>query len=59
MPDTPARYLTMAPRRVVFTGRTQTSYVYLLTEPMGESLHQDFSPQLTPRDVLELRRART
>jgi hypothetical protein len=32
----------------------QQGYVYMQTEPVGKNFHPDFSPQLTPREILEL-----
>lgn len=31
----------------------QQNYVYYLTEPLGENFHPEFSPELTPREMLE------
>lgn len=32
----------------------QQNYTYTLTAPMGEAFHDNFKPQLTPKDMLEL-----
>ena len=32
----------------------QKNYTYELTEPAGENFHPDFTPQLTPQQMLEL-----
>jgi len=32
----------------------QTDYVYFLTEPEGDNFHPDFTPDLTPGEMLEL-----
>lgn len=32
----------------------QTNYTYVRTEPVGENFHPDFTPELTPREMLEL-----
>jgi hypothetical protein len=32
----------------------QQNYVYLVTEPMGQNVHPDFRPELTPKEMLEL-----
>lgn len=32
----------------------QRSYVYHLTEPPGENFHSDFTPELTPREMLAM-----
>jgi hypothetical protein len=34
--------------------RMQQGYVYYLTEPAGQHFHQDFRPELTPKQMLEL-----
>ncbi|MBU1095517.1 MAG: hypothetical protein KKB34_03465 [Bacteroidetes bacterium] len=41
-------------KRVVVNDLMQTDYVYLLTEPMGANFHPDFSPELTPKEMLKL-----
>jgi hypothetical protein len=41
-------------RRIIVHDLMQTDYVYVLTEPMGESFAPDFHPELTPKDMLEL-----
>lgn len=32
----------------------QQNYTYVLTEPMGEHFHPEFTPKLTPKQMLEL-----
>lgn len=32
----------------------QTGYTYLLSEPVGRNFHPDFTPELTPKQMLEL-----
>jgi len=32
----------------------QSGYAYLLTQPVGKNFDDEFEPQLTPRDMLEL-----
>ena len=32
----------------------QTGYTYLLSEPAGRNFHPDFTPELTPKQMLEL-----
>ena len=44
----------MKPRRIVVNDLMQQSYVYLVTEPMGQNFHPDFRPELTPKEMLEL-----
>ncbi|NTS41625.1 hypothetical protein HRG84_11975 [Flavisolibacter sp. BT320] len=41
-------------RTVTVHDKMQRSYTYLLTEPVGKNFHPDFTPQLTPADMLEL-----
>jgi len=44
----------MKPKRVVVSDRMQKRYVYWLTEPAGRHFHPDFSPELTPKQMLRL-----
>ncbi len=44
----------MEKRKVIVNDLMQTDYVYFLTEPMGENFHPDFSPDLTPKQMLEM-----
>ena len=39
---------------VIVNDRMQTNYRYELTEPVGENLHSEFKPELTPKEMLEL-----
>ncbi|MBK5102443.1 MAG: hypothetical protein JJE15_15895, partial [Desulfobacteraceae bacterium] len=32
----------------------QTNYSYELIEPVGKNYHPEFSPELTPKEILEL-----
>jgi len=32
----------------------QKNYSYFLTEPIGKNFHQDFKPDLSPKDMLSL-----
>ena len=41
-------------KRVVVNDNMQKEYVYFLTEPIGENFHNEFNPELTPKDMLEL-----
>jgi len=41
-------------REVIVNDLMQTDYRYLLTEPVGENFHPDFSPELTPKEMLRL-----
>ncbi len=44
----------MRPCRVIVNDKMQKDYIYILTEPEGESFAADFSPELTPQEMLEL-----
>src|SRR5262249_47541752 len=44
----------MRPVRVEVNDLMQQGYVYHLTEPTGQHFHQDFHPELTPKQMLEL-----
>ncbi len=44
----------MKPKTVIVNDKMQKGYRYQLTEPMGKNFAQDFKPQLTPRQMLEL-----
>ena len=44
----------MRSRKVVVNDLMQKNYVYYLTEPAGKNFHPDFSPQLTPGQMLEM-----
>jgi hypothetical protein len=39
---------------VIVNDKMQKNYRYFLTEPTGKNFHPDFSPQLTPSDMLKL-----
>lgn len=44
----------MAIKRVTVNDSFQQDYEYELAEPVGENFHADFSPELTPKEMLEL-----
>jgi hypothetical protein len=44
----------MRPRDVLVEDRMQRGYVYELTEPAGRNFHPDFTPELTPAEMLAL-----
>lgn len=44
----------MKRQRVVVNDLMQKNYVYFRTEPIGENFQSGFSPDLTPREMLEL-----
>lgn len=41
-------------RRIVVNDLMQQGYVYLLTEPVGRNFHPGFTPELTPKQMLNL-----
>ncbi len=41
-------------KKIVVNDRMQKGYVYYLTEPEGENFDPEFSPDLTPAEMLEL-----
>ena len=44
----------MKPREIIVNDRVQKGYRYLLTKPVGRCFHPDFTPELTPKQLLEL-----
>ena len=44
----------MKAKRVTVNDLMQKDYVYFLTEPEGKNFHPDFTPNLTPFEMLEL-----
>ena len=44
----------MKSREVTVNDLMQQGYVYRLDEPEGENFHPDFSPELTPKHMLEM-----
>ena len=42
------------PADVLVNDRMQTGYIYELTEPEGRNFHPDFTPELTPAEMLAL-----
>ena len=41
-------------KKVVGHDRMQDGYTYLRSEPVGKNFHEDFRPELTPKEMLEL-----
>lgn len=41
-------------KTVLVNDKMQRNYRYSLVEPTGKNFHQDFNPQLTPQEMLEL-----
>ena len=44
----------MKTKTVIVSDRMQKKYVYTLTEPVGKNFDQNFKPELTPKEMLEL-----
>jgi len=44
----------MQPRRIVVHDLMQQGYAYVLTEPEGRHFQRDFTPELTPKQMLAL-----
>ena len=44
----------MEPVKVVVNDLMQQGYEYWLTEAAGRNFHPDFTPELTPQEMLEL-----
>ena len=44
----------MTPETVVVQDTMQSGYSYVLLEPPGENFREDFRPELTPKQMLEL-----
>jgi hypothetical protein len=47
-------YIQGMAKRVVVNDKMQRGYVYHRTEPVGRNFAQDFTPELTPRQMLAL-----
>ena len=41
-------------KKIVVNDYFQKNYTYILTEPIGQNFHNDFNPQLTPIQMLNL-----
>ena len=46
----------MKPVRVEVNDKMQKGYVYFRTKPMGRAFRSGFTPELTPKQMLETRR---
>jgi hypothetical protein len=46
--------MRMKKRKIVVNDRMQKNYVYFLVEPAGKNFHPDFSPDLTPKQMLAM-----
>jgi hypothetical protein len=44
----------MIQRKIVVNDLMQKNYIYYRTEPAGENFHPDFSPELTPKQMLAM-----
>lgn len=42
------------PKKVVVNDLMQKNYSYKLTEPAGRNFHEEFNPELTPKQLLKL-----
>ena len=50
----PADWPRMEPRTVTVNDRMQHGYAYVLSEPEGQNFSPEFTPDLTPAEMLEL-----
>lgn len=41
-------------KKIIVNDLMQKNYVYFLTEPIGKHFHEDFKPELTPKQMLSL-----
>ena len=41
-------------KKIIVNDLMQKDYVYFLTEPIGKHFHEDFKPELTPKQMLNL-----
>lgn len=41
-------------KKVKLSDKFQDNYTYEITEPVGKNFHKDFTPELTPQEMLEL-----
>jgi len=41
-------------RKITVNDTMQQNCAYYCTEPMGKNFHTDFTPELTPKEMLEL-----
>lgn len=44
----------MRPKEIIVNDHMQQGYRYFLTEPAGRGFHPDFTPDLTPREMLKM-----
>jgi hypothetical protein len=44
----------MKMRKVIVNDLMQKNYIYYRTEPMGKNFHAEFSPEVTPKQMLEM-----
>jgi hypothetical protein len=42
------------PKKIIVNDIMQKNYTYYITEPMGKNFDSQFTPQLTPKEMLEL-----
>lgn len=48
------KIFTKYEERIFADDLMQKNYSYFLTEPIGKNFHQDFKPDLSPKDMLSL-----
>ena len=44
----------MRPKEIHVNDHMQKGYHYILTDPVGQGFHPDFTPDLTPKEMLEM-----
>jgi hypothetical protein len=44
----------MKPKEIIVNDHMQKGYRYILTEPIGRGFHPDFTPDLTPKEMLQM-----
>ena len=44
----------MKKKKVIVKDLMQNNYVYYITEPVGKNFHPDFSPEVTPKQMLKM-----
>lgn len=46
--------MTTRPQKITVNDKAQKNYEYFLTQPMGKNFHEEFKPELTPKQMLAL-----
>lgn len=44
----------MKGKKITVNDKFQKKYIYYLSEPIGKNFHENFKPELTPKEMLEL-----